>query len=211
MEQQPIVRKREIELFLQSLRPHPDPKPSLEQYTISAEAASEMLFIAEYLHRDIGSRVVADLGCGTGRLALGSAYLGAELAVGVDLDKSAIETAKRNAAMSSQREKVQWILCDVRAIAGKVDTVVQNPPFGVQRKGADRIFVAKALEIGNVVYSLHKSGVRNRAFIKRLIEKHGGTVTEIHQLKFEIPYMFTFHRRRKHLVEVDLFRMVKNA
>jgi len=211
MEQQPIVRKREIELFLQSLKPHPDPRPSLEQYTISAEAASEMLSIAEYRHHDIGSRVIADLGCGTGRLALGSAYLGAELVVGIDLDKRAIETAKRNAAISSLQEKVQWILCDVRAIVGKVDTVIQNPPFGVQRKGADRIFVAKALEIGNVVYSLHKSGVRNRAFIKRMIEKHGGTVTEIHQLKFEIPYMFTFHRRRKHLVEVDLFRMIKNA
>jgi len=211
MEQQPIVRKRELELFLQSLKPHPDPRPSLEQYTISAEAASEMLSIAEYRHHDIGSRVIADLGCGTGRLALGSAYLGAELVVGIDLDKRAIETAKRNAAISSLQEKVQWILCDVRAIVGKVDTVIQNPPFGVQRKGADRIFVAKALEIGNVVYSLHKSGVRNRAFIKRMIEKHGGTVTEIHQLKFEIPYMFTFHRRRKHLVEVDLFRMIKNA
>lgn len=211
MEHQPIVRKRELELFLQSLKPHPDPKPSLEQYTISPEGASEVLFIAEYRHHDIRSRVVADLGCGTGRLALGSAYLGAELAVGVDLDKKAIETAKRNAAMSNQQDKVQWILCDVRAITGKVDTVVQNPPFGAQRKGADRIFVIKALEIGNVVYSLHKSSAGNRAFIKRLIEKHGGTVTEIHQLKFEIPHMFTFHRRRKHSVEVDLFRMVKNA
>jgi len=206
-----IVPRKELELFLQSLRPHPEPRPSLEQYTIPAEAASEVLFIAEYRHHDVGARTVADLGCGTGRLALGSAYLGAELAVGVDLDRRALETAKRNAAASSQRRKVQWILSDVTSIVGKVDTVIQNPPFGVQRKGADRAFVAKALEIGNVVYSLHKSGEKNRAFIKRLTEKHGGTVTEIHQFEFEIPQMFMFHRKRKHLVRVDLFRMIKNA
>jgi len=206
-----IVRRKELELFLQSLKPHPEPKPSLEQYTISAKAAAEILLIAEYQHHDIGARVVADLGCGTGRLALGSAYLGAGLVVGVDLDRKAIETAKRNTAMSSQRGKVQWVLSDIRAIVGEVDTVVQNPPFGVQRKGADRMFVAKALEIGNVVYSLHKSGAKNRAFIKRLIEKHGGTATEIYQLEFEIPHMFTFHRKKKHLVRADLFRMIKNA
>jgi len=206
-----IVPRRELELFLQSLKPHPEPRSNLEQYTISPKTASEVLFIAEYRHHDIDGRIVADLGCGTGRLALGSAYLGAELTVGVDFDRRAIETAKRNAAMSSQQEKVQWILSDVRAIVGNVDTVIQNPPFGVQRRGADRIFVAKALEIGSVVYSLHKCGVKNRAFIKRLVEKHGGTVSEIHQLEFEIPYMFTFHRKRKHLVKVDLFRMIRDV
>lgn len=206
-----IVPRKEIELFLQSLKPHPEPKPSLEQYTISAGAASEVLFIAEYLHHDISGRIVADLGCGTGRLAIGSAYLGAKLVVGVDLDKLALETAKLNAVTSGQSRKVEWILSDITSVVGKVDTVLQNPPFGVQRKGADRPFIAKALEIGNVVYSLHKSSDKSRAFIKRLVEKHGGAVTEIHQIEFDIPQMFKFHQERKHRVKADLFRLVRNG
>lgn len=206
-----IVPRRNLELFLQLLEAHPEPKASLEQYTIPASTASEILFIAEHQHHDIVAKVIADLGCGTGRLTLGCAYLGAELVIGVDLDRKAIETARRNTDSSSQRGRVQWLLSDIRAVVGRVDTVVQNPPFGVQRRGADRMFLAKALEIGNVVYSLHKSGAKNRAFIKRLVKKHGGTVSEIHQLELEIPHMFAFHRKKKHLVKVDLFRMIRDA
>lgn len=209
--QKRIVPRRELERFIQSLKPHPEPKPNLEQYTVTAEVAAEILFIAEYRHQDIGEKDVVDLGCGTGRLALGCSYLGARVAVGVDIDRKAIETARENAISSCQKRKIQWVLSDATTIRGRFDTVVQNPPFGVLRKGADRAFVAKALEIGNVVYSLHKSGVENRAFIKRLVERHGGTITDMYQLEFEIPHMFTFHHKKKHLVEVDLFRMIKNG
>lgn len=209
--QRRIVPRKELELFIQSLKPHPEPKPTLEQYTVSPEVAAEMLFIAEYRHRDISEKTVVDLGCGSGRLALGCVYLGARLAVGVDIDKRAIGTAKENTATACQKGRVQWILSDATMIVGRFDTVIQNPPFGVLRKGADRIFVAKALEIADVVYSLHKSGVENRVFIKRLAERHGGTITDVYQLKFEIPHIFAFHHKKKHLVEVDLFRMIKNG
>jgi len=209
--QKRIIPRKELELFIQSLKPHPEPKPTLEQYTISPETATEMLLIAEYRYRDIDGKRVADLGCGSGRLALGSVYLGAQIAVGIDLDKKAIETAKTNAISSHQERRTQWILSDVTAIVGGFDTVVQNPPFGVLRRGADRQFIIKALEIGHVVYSLHKSGSNNRAFIKRLAERHGGTITDVYQLKFEIPHMFRFHRKKKHLIEVDLFRMISNV
>lgn len=206
-----IVPRKELELFLQSLRPHPKPKPSLEQYTVTPEVAAEMLFIAENRHHDIAGKLVADLGCGTGRLTLGSAYLGARQVMGVDLDRSAIAAAKHNTATSGQQSRVQWVLSDVTSIVGRFDTVIQNPPFGVLRRGADRIFITKALETGDVVYSLHKSGLKNRAFIKRLAERHGGIITEICQLTFEIPHTFTFHHKKKHLVKVDLFRMIRNA
>ena len=58
--------------------------------------ASTMLYIAAYANNDIIGKTVLDLGCGTGRLALGASYLGADNVVGVDVDRLAIKTAVEN-------------------------------------------------------------------------------------------------------------------
>ena len=55
-----------------------------------------MLYIAAYTNNDIIGKRVLDLGCGTGRLGLGAAFLGAETVLGVDIDKSALKVAVEN-------------------------------------------------------------------------------------------------------------------
>ena len=94
--QKRLVRKLELEMLLSQIEPHPSPKPSLEQYTIPADIAATMLHIAAYSYGDIVGKTVLDLGCGTGRLALGAAFLGAKQVVGVDIDKDAIKMAFEN-------------------------------------------------------------------------------------------------------------------
>jgi len=205
--QKRLVRRIDLERFLQRIPPHPSPKASLEQYTIPVDVAAETLFLAAYVHDDIVGKTIADLGCGTGRLVLGAVFLGAADAVGVDIDKAAIKTAKENSDRLNMKEKTSWILGDIDALCGSFHTVVQNPPFGVQRRGADRRFVSKALELSRIVYSLHKSGASNRAFIKKFIERHRGKVTSIFQMKLDIQRQFRFHAERKHTVKVDLYRM----
>jgi putative methylase len=166
--QKRIVRKLELELLLSQIVPYPSPKPSLEQYTIPADVAATMLYIAAYSYGDIVDKTVLDLGCGTGRLALGAAFLGAKQVVGVDIDKDAVKVAFENSVRTDLKEKVQWITGDIDAVDGNFDTVLQNPPFGVQRRKADRKFLEKALESGKVVYSLHKCPDEDKAFIKKL-------------------------------------------
>ena len=46
-------------------------------------------------------------------------------------------------------------------------------PFGVQNKGNDLKFLKKALELGIIIYSLHKSGEKNRVFLKKKIYEQG--------------------------------------
>ncbi len=205
--QERLVRRLDLERFLQRIPPHPSPKASLEQYTIPVDVAAEMLFVATYVHDDIVGKTIVDLGCGTGRLVLGAVFLGADDAVGVDIDRAAIKTAKENSAKLSMKEKISWILGDLDALHGSFHTVVQNPPFGVQRRGADRRFISKALELARVVYSLHKSGESNRAFIKKFIERHRGKVTSIFEMKLDIQRQFQFHTERRHTIKVDLYRM----
>ncbi len=205
--QKRLVRRLELERWLQSVEAHPSPKAFLEQYSMPAEVAAEVLFIAAYENDDLIGKTVADLGCGTGILAVGAILLGAAEALGIDIDKIAVRKALSNAEKLSLKEKTSWVAGDIEVLFGRFDTLLQNPPFGVQRKRADRKFLLKALKLAPVVYSLHKSGEGNRAFIKRFIEGHGGKVTDIYQMKLNIPRMFKFHTKRRHEVEVDLYRI----
>ena len=54
-----------------------EPKYQLEQYKTSAELAAQVIFSVENAYGDIGGRLVADLGCGTGVLSVASALMGA--------------------------------------------------------------------------------------------------------------------------------------
>lgn len=211
-------------MLFSQVAPNPTPKPSLEQYTIPADVAATMLYIAAYMHNDIVGKTVLDLGCGTGRLALGAAFLGAKQVLGVDVDRTAINVASENSVRTGLRDKVQWITADIDAVHGRFDTVLQNPPFGIQRRKADRKFLEKALETSKVVYSLHKSLQKDKAFINKLkgsgnpfvpafpspflknyIEERGGKIRGVYAMLMVIPRMFHFHKKRKHEFVVDLY------
>jgi len=207
--QKRLVRRLDLERALLRVEPHPSPKASFEQYTIPTHVAAQLLFIATYVHDDIAEKTIADLGCGTGRLAIGAVLLDAAEAVGVDIDKEAVKVAKKNAEKLGVKEKTDWVAGDIDVLHGNFHTILQNPPFGVQRRRADRNFLLKALQLAPKIYSLHKSGESNRAFIKRFIEEHGGKVTGIFPMKLNIPKLFKFHTERKHKVQVDLYRIVR--
>lgn len=203
------VRKRSLEAALTRIAPHPSPSPVLEQYTIPPDIAAEMIHLAAYTFGDIIGKKVFDLGCGTGRLAIGAAVLGAKEVIGVDVDSEAIEVAKRNTRLMGVERVVSWVVSDVGAITDHCDTVLQNPPFGVRKKFADRVFVQKALEVGEVIYSLHKDGLRNRRFLSRFVKALGGDITHMFMMRLDIPPTFRFHHDRRHVIDVDLYRIEK--
>lgn len=226
--QKRLVRKLDLEMALSKIQPYSEPAPDLEQYTISADVAATMLYIAAYSHGNIVNKRVVDLGCGTGRLAIGAALLGAKEVVGVDIDRNAVEVASNCAEKFDLRKKTQWIITDIDSVNGHFDTALQNPPFGVQKRGADRKFVVKALELGSVIYSLHKRPapdsallkelktcgdgaiqVSSSSFMERFVEENGGTVDSVYALLMTIPHMFSFHSQKKHEFVVDLYVLRK--
>jgi len=202
-----LVRKRDLERALSQIEAHPLPNAYLEQYTTPSDVAAETLYLAAYVYDDVIGKTVVDLGCGTGRLAIGAALLGAKEVFGIDVDGVAVRVAQKNAEKMGVKEKTHWVIADIDVVKGAFGTVLQNPPFGVQRRRADRRFISKSLELSSTIYSFHKGGESNREFIKRFIERHGGRVTNIFPLKMEIPRMFKFHTKKKRSIQVDLYRI----
>ncbi len=202
------MSRKKLEILLQNLDTHPKPKPSLEQYPIDAKTAANILYFANFTNNDIYDKLILDLGCGTGRLAIGASLLGAKKVYAVDIDPIAIEIAKNNAIKSGCTD-IEWIEQDISQCSKRAEIVLQNPPFGVQTKGQDVIFLKKALELGNIIYTLHKSGEKNRIFLKKIIHEMNGKIDSMIEMELLIPHQFHFHSKKIHKVKVDLWRIVK--
>jgi putative methylase len=198
------MRRRELEMLLQSLEPFQSPRPDLEQYSTPAIIAADMLF--EALARGhIEGRKVLDLGCGTGPLGIGAALLGAETVIGVDKDPIALKQAEANAAKLGV--EMEFRRSEISEVEERADTIVMNPPFGAQRKGADRPFLATAMRCASAIYSLHLSQTED--FVQRFASRYDFAATALKRYKFGIPYMFEFHSKAKKDVDVTLFCILK--
>jgi putative methylase len=193
------MKKNELERTLQKVAPHTRPKAGLEQYSTPATVAADVLFTA-YSFGDIAGKSVLDLGCGGGILSIGASLLGASHVVGIDIDPEALDDARRNAQAAGV--EIELLNMDVSAVERKADTVVMNPPFGAQRRGADRPFLEAAVRSAPRVYSLHNANTVE--FLGTMVRAMGAKVFFQKSYKFEIPHMFEFHDRKKKEIEVAL-------
>jgi len=193
------MKQNELERKLQKVAPHTRPRADLEQYSTPAPVAADLLFTA-YALGDIAGREVVDLGCGSGILAIGAALLGASKVTGIELDPGAVSDARRN--IETAGAEVEILQMDIGEAVVRADTVIMNPPFGAQKRNADRPFLEAAVRTAPRVYSLHNA--RTVEFLVGMVAAMGGEVFLQKRYKFVIPHMFEFHEKRKKEIEVAL-------
>ncbi len=203
-----LLPRKRLEILLSKLEGFPEPCAEFEQYEISDSVAATMVFTAA-TYGDIEGRVVYDLGCGPGRLAIASALLGAKRVVAVDIDSKVLKVAKRNAQQLGVYDQIEFVAQDVKTLKGRADTVLMNAPFGVQQAHADRPFLRKALELANVIYSLHKASKGGRSFITKFVSDFGGRVTFIQEMSMGLAATLRFHEKQRHVIRVDFYRIEK--
>ena len=193
---------------LQSVPPHPNPKVGLEQYSTPSVIASDLIWNADSLG-DIENKNILDLGCGSGMFTIASALMGANIACGVDVDEDSINVADET-SRKLKLENVNYILSDIDEFncSYEVDTVIQNPPFGSQRKaksGEDLNFVKKAIDINpKVLYSFHMASTEE--FLIDFYNDNDMNITHIFRYNFPIPKIYEFHTKEKQDVNVIVFR-----
>jgi putative methylase len=202
-------RQKQLEIQLSQLAPTPNPKLHFESYPLDAQSAARMLRLAGYAYDDIIGKRIVDLGCGSGVLAIGAALIGGRTVVGVDVDRDSVLTATENATRLGL--DVEYIVGDIETVCGSFDTVLMNPPFGSWHRGADCLFLKKAVALAEVVYSLHKRTVENRRFLTAQINVYGGKVESIHAMDIVIPRTYAFHKQNRFLVKADLYRITSVA
>ncbi|MFP4000306.1 MAG: METTL5 family protein [Thermoplasmata archaeon] len=196
------VKKKDLEIKLENIPSHPDPDPNLEQYSTPSPIASDILFRA-YIDRNIKGKKVADLGCGTGIFSLGSAYLGASSVKAIDIDLKSVEIAEKKAEEWSLSEVIDFEIGDLMDISEMVDTVVMNPPFGSQKRGADLPFLKKAFQISDTIYTIHNSATVE--FLENFIKERGHSLFWEKRYMLEIDNLFEFHEKERESFEVRSF------
>ncbi|WVZ15917.1 hypothetical protein V8G54_013483 [Vigna mungo] len=178
--------------------------------TIFGAFACSSVNQAENSFGDVSNKVVADFGCGCGTLGVAAALLSAEHVLSIDIDPESLEIASVNAEeLELDIDFIQSNVLDLGWRGSIVDTVIMNPPFGTRKKGADLDFLSVALKVASqAVYSLHKTSTRDHVKRTALRDFHASSAEVICELRFDVPKMYKFHKKKEVDIAVDLWRFV---
>ena len=203
-----ITRKKHLEMKLELIPSHPNPKVELEQYTTPSVIASDLIWNA-YTLGDVVDKNIMDLGSGTGILSIASSLMGAYSVLGVDIDEESVSLAY-DILDKFNLDNVEFVVSDVESLSDNfdVDTIFQNPPFGSQKRadsGQDLKFVKKAGELSpNVLYSFHMASTED--FLINYYKMNNFKITHIFRYMFPIPKIYEFHKKEQQNVEIIVIR-----
>ncbi len=176
------------------------PIPELEQYSTPPDIALEIIKKVNSAGNLSGK--IADLGCGTGRLSIAAALLGANI-TGFEIDEEALNIAKEYSEKNNL--KITWINQAIEGIEDLFDTVIMNPPFGSQRPGADKIFLEKAMNIATHIWTIHLS--ETRKFIEKIVDKNNCEIVELYEFDYPLKNTMTFHTKDTKLENAILYHI----
>jgi ribosomal protein L11 methyltransferase len=85
------------------------------------------------------NQTALDIGCGSGVLAIAAVKLGAQSAVGIDIDPDALDNARENAALNDMGDCVRFELGDFREMSLRADMVMANLTAALVEKSASSL------------------------------------------------------------------------
>ncbi|NVM16190.1 MAG: methyltransferase [Candidatus Lokiarchaeota archaeon] len=209
-----MINKKDLISLIQQTDGFLNPKIELEQYCIDAQSAVDIVYFAGVEFNDIKNHLVIDLGAGTGRLSIACAYLRASYILSVDIDMNALRILKTNINDLGLETIILPICSDinhfeiVRQLLPKElnITTIENPPFGVQKKTADRYFLQKAFSFSDIVYSIHLANQKVHQFITSFIRKFKWEIDYVFPFKLKLDRTYEFHIQKTKSVDVNIYR-----
>ncbi len=211
------ISKKNLISLVQNTETYNNPKIILEQYCINATCAVDIIYYAGFEYDDISNAVVVDLGSGTGRLSIASAFLNAKFILSVDIDIDVVNILNRNIKSLDLTSVIFPICADIKyfEISKKnlpentKITTIMNPPFGVQSRHADRIFLEKAFSFSSIVYSIHLGGQKVQKFISNYIQKFDWMVDNILPYNMILENTYPFHTEKSKKIDINIYRFIR--
>lgn len=196
-----------------------NPKIELEQYCIDAQSAVDIVYFAGVEFSDIKNKLVIDLGAGTGRLSIACAFLQAFYVVSVDIDIYALNILKTNTKDLNLENIILPLCVDVnhfelvrKQLPKNLQiTTIENPPFGVQNKTADRFFLQKAFSFSDVVYSIHLANQKVHQFLRSFIKKFNWEIDYVYPFDLKLDRTYEFHEQKTKSVNVNIYRFKRKG
>jgi putative methylase len=211
------INKKNLISIIQNTKTFISPKVELEQYCIDANSAVDLIYYAGFEFNDIKNALIIDLGAGTGRLSIASALFNATLVLSIDIDIEALTILEDNIRDLELDHLIHPICSDIkffniskRLLPPNIKaTTIMNPPFGVQTRSADRIFLERAFSFSDVVYSLHIAGEKVQRFISNYIQKFDWIIDNILPFHMVLDRAFPFHNQKRKRIDVNVYRFIK--
>lgn len=205
------MKLKQLEQHLQEVEGFDNPKILLEQYPTRPHIAACMLHTIAFTFDDVSDKLIADLGCGCGVLAIGSVMLGAGAVTGFDVDHDALEQFQGNIT-DFEIDNIDLVNVDIESLkegwTNKFDTVIMNPPFGTKHnKGLDLKFLQTGLKMASgAVYSLHKTSTRDH--VVKVAKQWGAEAQVIAELRYDLPNTYKHHKKASVDINVDFIRFI---
>lgn len=211
------INKKELISIIQNTETFTNPKIELEQYCIDARCAVDIIYYAGFEFNDINEAIIIDLGAGTGRLSIASAYFNPTHVLSVDIDMIALNILRKNILTLHLDQVVFPVCADIEyfEISKKLIsknmkvTTIMNPPFGVQTKFADRFFLNKAFSFSDIIYSIHLANIKVQKFIFNYVKKFNWKVDNVLPFNMILERTFPFHSQKTKKVDVHVYRFIK--
>lgn len=220
------IKKKNLISIVQSMEGFISPNVQLEQYITDAISTVDFLYYIAVDNNDILDKVILDLGAGTGRLGLTSLLMGSKKVIAVEKDSNAIHILEKNAEELDLTPFIEIIQMDISFISDEEMShlthslqilsqdspiiCIMNPPFGVQVKNADRPFLLLAMQLSDIIYSIHLSNPKTRSFMDRLTRSLGWKISSIYSQKIILEGNFSFHKKKRKDILADVYKMEKN-
>tara|TARA_Y100000034_G_scaffold112144_1_gene145843 strand:- start:99 stop:719 length:621 start_codon:yes stop_codon:yes gene_type:complete len=203
-----MTSKSQLAIKLSKLKVFENPKVRLEQYPTDSEIAADILWNM-HMNNEIKDKVIVDAGCGTGILGIGCLLLGAKRVIFIEIDENAVEILHENLKSEGLTDLNSYkiIIDDIKNIDFKADITIQNPPFGVQNKHADKIFLEKAIKNSKIAYSMHKS--ETKGFVEAVCKENNAKITQEFKFSFPLKQVYKHHKKRIERINVSCFRITQ--
>lgn len=199
-----IHSKSRLAMKLSNLKVYDEPDANKEQYPTDSEVAADALWNAHY-QDNIKGKVIADFGAGTGILGIGALLIGAKKVYFIEKDEKALAIAKDNFRKFDIEGEAEFLNQSIEDFNEKVDVVIQNPPFGTNKRHADREFLMKAFDTAPIIYSFHKSSTKR--FVTAIADDNNYRITHVWNYAFPIKATQLFHKKKIERIKVTCWRM----